>query len=93
MRTDLERSLARVEAAVDLKAAHIVRQRAILAGLRQFGNKALVEQADALLTTFEESLRLYIAERDRVRLDLAAAVNAEAPRPPSSSSITAAARA
>ena len=65
----VRKHLAQAVRDVGLGTRHVQRQREILAELGRDGHST--EQAEQLLRTFEESLRLHIRERDRLQQELA----------------------
>jgi hypothetical protein len=69
-RSQLEAELAQSEAAVSAGMEHVRKQREISAKLERDGHEVAAAQARALLVTFEESLRLHVDDRDRLRREL-----------------------
>jgi len=65
----VRKHLAQAERDVGLGTRHVQRQREILAELGRDGHPT--EQAEQLLRTFEESLKLHVGERDRLQQELA----------------------
>lgn len=63
-----ERHLAQAERHVALGERHIATQRAIIAELVRDGHDT--SRAEALLATFEQSQRLHVEDRDRLRKEL-----------------------
>jgi hypothetical protein len=61
--------LAQAEEHVQLGLTHIAKQHAIIAELERDGLDA--KMARELLTTFEEMQRSHVADRDRLREELA----------------------
>jgi len=66
----LERHLAQAERHVAEGMDHVARQREIVAELTNDGHD--LRSAQALLVEFETMLAHHIADRDRIRMELAA---------------------
>jgi hypothetical protein len=69
-RATLERHLLEAEMHITEGEHHLVRQREIVAELANDGRD--LRSAQALLTQFETMLAHHVADRDRIRADLAA---------------------
>jgi hypothetical protein len=65
----LRENLRLAESHVELGEHHISRQRELIAGLEKSGHD--VSLARALLQTFEQSQSMHIADRERLRAELA----------------------
>lgn len=68
-RAMIENHLADAERHVIEGEHHIRKQREIIAGLRERGY--VTADAEALLRTFEDTQRLHLTDRDRLRRELA----------------------
>jgi hypothetical protein len=68
----IERLLAEAEYHVLLGERHIIRQREIVAELERDGHEQAAVSARDLLETFEQAQKAHVADRDRLRAELAA---------------------
>ena len=68
----IERHLAQAEAHVAQGDAHLVQQGKIVAELERDGHDEAAVAARALLATFELTQKAHVADRDRLRAELAA---------------------
>ena len=68
----IERHLAQAEVHVAQGERHIARQKEVLAELERDGHEEAAISARELLATFELTQESHVADRDRLRAELAA---------------------